>query len=122
MPITWTVEPGGRFVLLSIADPYTFDEWREAMTAIFTAPIFRSRMSLLVDRRDTQSLAKATVEQMNRFFAEHQQTMVGGRCAILLSTGVDFEFARMLRSVLRIPNTSVRTFHSYTEAVDWLTK
>jgi hypothetical protein len=28
----------------------------------------------------------------------------------------------MLRTVLRIPNTSVRTFQDYDEAVGWLTR
>jgi hypothetical protein len=119
MPITWSVEPRGRFVLFAVVDPYTTDEWRDAMTAILASP-GASPLTLLVDRRGTQSLTTATVEELNRFFAEHQQLLAGGHCAIVLSSGVYFEMARMLRTVLRIPNTSVRTFRDYQEAVDWL--
>lgn len=119
MPITWRVEPGGRFVLLTIVDPYTVDEWCDAVAEILDA---RSPMTLLVDRRRTQSLTKATVEGFNRFFNEHQQSLVGGRCAIVLNSGVYFEIAGMLRTVLRIPNTSVRTFQDYDQAVAWLTQ
>ncbi len=119
MPITWSVEPGGRFVLFTIVDPYTVDEWRDAMTEVLDA---RSPLTLLVDRRRTQSLTKANVEGFNRFFNEHQQHLAGGRCAIVLSSGVYFEIAGMLRTVLKIANTAVRTFQDYDEAVAWLTQ
>jgi hypothetical protein len=121
MPITWSVEPGGRYVLFTVADPYTIDEWRDSMTEILDSPAVSSPLTLLVDRRGTQSLSKATVEGFNRFFTERQQALSGGRCAIVLSSGVYFEIAGMLRTVLRIPNTSVRTFQDYDEAVTWLT-
>jgi hypothetical protein len=122
MPITWNIESDGRFVRMSIADPYTIDEWRDTVTTILESPAVHSPLRLLVDRRDTQSLTKTTVEEFNRFFAEHQQGLAGVRAAVLLSRGVYFEMARMLRTVVRIPNTSVRTFRDYDEAVEWLTR
>jgi len=120
MPITWSVEPDGRFVLYTVVDPYTVDEWRDAMTAIIESTAVTLPLTLLVDRRGTQSLSKAAVEGFNRFFTDHQQAIAGGRCAIVLSSGVYFEMAGLLRAVLRIPNTSVRTFQDYDEAVAWL--
>ena len=122
MPITWSVEPDGRFVLFTVVDPYTIDDWREAMTAMIDCPAVALPLTLLVDRRGTHSLSKATVEGINRFFNEHQQALSGGRCAIVLSSGVYFEIAEMLRTVLRIRDTSVRTFQDYDEAVAWLTQ
>lgn len=122
MPITWRVEPGGPFVLFTVVDPYTIDDWREAMTAMIDCPTVTLPLTLLVDRRGTHSLSKATVEAFNRFFTEHQQALSGGRCAIVLSSGVYFEIAEMLRTVLRIRDTSVRTFQDYDEAVAWLTQ
>ena len=122
MPITWSVEPARRFILFTVVDPYTIDEWRDGMTAILESPAGRSPLKLLIDRRGTQSLTRETVEAFNRFFAEHRQDIAGVRAAIILSSGVYFEMARMLRSVLRIENTSVRTFRDYDEAVEWLTR
>lgn len=122
MPITWSVDPDGRFVLFTVVDPYTIDDWREAMTAMINCPAVNLPLAVLVDRRGTHSLSKATVEAFNRFFIEHEQTLSGGRSAIVLSSGVYFEIAGMLRTVLRIPNTSVRTFQDYDEAVGWLTQ
>jgi SpoIIAA-like len=120
MPITWCVEPDGRFVRFTVVDPYTLDEWRDAMTAILDSATVTQPLTLLVDRRRTQSLSKATVEGFNRFFTEHRQALTGGRCAIVLSSGVYFQIAEMVRTVLRIPNTSIRTFQDYDEALAWL--
>lgn len=122
MPIAWSVEPDRRFVLFTVVDPYTIDEWRHAMSEILESPSVNLPLTLLVDRRGTQSLSKATVEGFNRFFTEHQQALSGGRSAIVLSSGVYFEIAGMLRTVLTIPNASVRTFQDYDEAVAWLTR
>jgi hypothetical protein len=122
MPITWSVEPDGRFVLFTVVDPYTLDEWRDAMMGMIESPTVNRPLAVLVDRRGTHSLSKATVEAFNRFFTEHAQTLSGGRSAIVLSSGVYFEIAGMLRTVLRIPNTAVRTFQDYDEAVAWLTR
>lgn len=120
MPISWSVETDGRFVLFTVVDPYTIDDWRETMTAILECPSVRLPLTLLVDRRGTQSLSKATVEGFNRFFTDRHEALSGGRCAIVLSSGVYFEIAGMLRTVLSIPNTSVRTFQDYDEALAWL--
>ena len=122
MPVSWNIDPAGRFALLTVVDPYTIDDWRDAVTAILESSAGRSPLKLLIDRRGTQSLTRETVEAFNRFFAEHQQDFAGVRAAIILSSGVYFEMARMLRSVLRIANTSVRTFRDYDEAVEWLTR
>lgn len=122
MPVTWSVEPDGRFVVLSIVDPYTIDEWRDAITSIIESPTVPSPLHVLIDRRGTRSLTKATVEQFNRYFREHQHKFNGLRAAVLLSSGVYFEMARMLRAVVRIPNTSVRTFQEWDEAIEWLTR
>jgi len=122
MPITWSVEPGGRFVLFTVVDPYTIEEWRESMTAILYSRDVSSPLTLLVDRRGTQPLTQATVDEFSRYFNEHRERLTGGRCAIVLSYGVDFEIAGMLRTVVRIPDASVRTFRDYDEAVAWLTR
>ena len=122
MPITWCVEPDARFVRFTVVDPYTLDDWRDAMTAILESPTVTLPPTLLVDRRRTHSLSKATVEGFNRFFTEHQHALSGGRCAIVLSSGVYFEIAEMVRTVLRIPNTSIRTFQDYDEALAWLVR
>ena len=123
MPIRWRFDTAGGFALMSVSDPYTIDEWRTAMTAILEAPVSRSHVAILVDRRDTQPLSTQSVEEMTRFLAEYQAELAGGRAAILVSDEVNFGMGRMtqLRSRLEIPNTTIRTFRSYDDAIAWLT-
>jgi len=123
MPIRWRFDTAGGFALMSVSDPYTIDEWRTAMTAILEAPVSRSHVAILVDRRDTQPLSTQSVEEMTRFLAEYQAELAGGRAAILVSDEANFGMGRMtqLRSRLEIPNTTIRTFRSYDEAIAWLT-
>ena len=123
MAIDWSFDTAGGFALMSISDPYTMDEWRTAMTAILQAPIPRSHVAILVDRRDTRPLSTETVEEMTIFFAEYQVELAGGRAAVLVTDDASLEMGRMaqLRSRLEIPNTTVRAFRSYEQAVRWLT-
>lgn len=122
MPITWAFDPTQRFALLSVADPYTMDEWRAAMLAILEAPISREHVAMLIDRRDTEPPTPAFVIEMNRFFAEHTDTLSTARVAIVVrDDGPGMARVTQLQSRLEMPDTTVRGFHSYDEAVRWLT-
>jgi hypothetical protein len=52
MPLHWTVHPSAAFVVLSVTDPHTFEEWRNTVLAMMAATsAVNPRMSVLVDRR-----------------------------------------------------------------------
>jgi hypothetical protein len=71
---------------MAVRDPYTMDDWRTAMTAILEAPVQRSHVAMLVDRRNARPLTTETVVEMTRFLAEYQAELAGGRAAILVPT------------------------------------
>lgn len=122
MPITWAFDPTQRFALLSVSDPYTMEEWRAAVLAILEAPIPRAHVAMLVDRRDTEPPTPAFVIEMNRFFAEHTDTLSTARIAIVVrDDGAGIAPVTQLQSRLETPDTTIRGFHSYDEAVRWLT-
>ena len=123
MPITWRFEADGAYIVFSVRDPFTMDEWREAMTEIVQAPAHRTHMAMLVDRRDTEPLTTKAVEEMVQFYAQHQRAFAGLRSAIVVNDDAVFGMGRMtqLRSRLEMPNTTVRLFRRYDEAVAWLT-
>jgi hypothetical protein len=122
MPITWRFESNGDYVVFSVSDPYTMDEWRDAMTAILDAPLVRTEIAMLIDRRDTAPLTTSAVEEMIRFFSELQSELAGGRAAILVNSDANFGMARMtqLRLEPRLREVSIRGFRSHEEAVAWL--
>jgi hypothetical protein len=123
MPITWTFEPAQRLALLSVVDPYTIEEWRAAVLAILDAPVSREHVAILIDRRDAEPPTTKFVAEMTRFFAEHRGALSGARVAIVVSDDAAFGMGRMteLKSQLDIPDTTIRVFRSYDEAVSWLT-
>jgi hypothetical protein len=119
MPITWSVDPTARFVVMSVSDPYTIEEWRTAMLAILEAPISRPRLAILVDRRHSTPATTSFVNQMSAFFEEHQRALLNSLRAILVSDDAGFGMARM--TALRNPDATIQTFRSYEQAVAWLT-
>jgi hypothetical protein len=123
MPVSWTVEPEGRFVVLVPIDPSTIEEWRTAMLEILQAPISRPRLTMLIDRRQSEPVSAAFVAQMTNFLAQHQKELSGSRRAILASDDAGFGMGRMteLMSQLENSDSMVRVFRTYDAAVEWLT-
>ena len=93
------------------------------MRAILAAPVTRTRVSLLVDRRDTQPITVEDVDQMALFFSGHGPELTGYRAAVLVNSDAVFGMARMtqLRAELRM-NGTIRPFRNHDDAVAWLTE
>ena len=123
MPVSWTIEPEGRFVVLVPTDPSTIDEWRTAMLAVLDAPISRPRLRMLIDRRKSATVSTEFVTEMIRFFAEQQKSLSGSRRAIVVRDDAAFGMARMTQLMSRLDNadSTVRVFRDYDEAILWLT-
>jgi hypothetical protein len=122
MPVTWSIEPAGQFVVLLPADPSTFDEWRTAMLDILASPIARPHLSMMVDRRKAETVTTDFVVQMIGFFSQHQAAFSGSRTAIVVRDDSGFGMGRMteLKSALDNPASAIRVFRDYDEAVRWL--
>jgi hypothetical protein len=123
MPVTWSIEPGGRFVVLLPADPSTFEEWRAAMVEILASPIARPHLAMMVDRREVETITTEFVVQMIGFFSQRQAAFSGSRTAIVVGDDSGFGMGRMteLKSALENPASTIRVFRDYDEGVRWLT-
>jgi hypothetical protein len=123
MPVTWTVDPDKQFVVLLPTDPSTIEEWRSAMSEILDSANARPNLTMLVDRRETETLTAAFVGQMTRFFAEHQHDLSGSRSAIVVNDDAGFGMGRMtqMKAAFENPDSTIRVFRSYEDAVRWLT-
>jgi len=122
MPVKWACDSSDRFARLLVTDPYTFEEWRDAVLAILSAPVSETHHAVLIDRRGTEPLTTDVVNQMVAFLAEHQRELSGGRVAVVVSDETSFGMTRMvqLRSTIDVPDGNIRPFRTYDEAVDWL--
>lgn len=123
MPVTVSVDPAGRFAVLTLRDEYSIVEWRAAVLAALDTPVYGERRTLLVDRRDTQPPSTSFVQSMVDFLARHVDRTSGERVAIVVSDEVSFGMGRMtqLRTEATNPGSQRRVFRQYDEAVRWLT-
>jgi hypothetical protein len=115
------VDPTGRFVILTVIDPYTIEQWRAAILATFDNPLFREHRTLLVDRRGTEPVTAAFVAAMTQFFTTHQD-QIAIRTAIVVDDEAGFGMGRMtaLKAEFGSPDMTIETFRSYADAVRWL--
>jgi hypothetical protein len=123
MPISSSVDPSGRFTLVSVTDPYSIEEWCAAMLVVWNSASFRQHRSLLIDRRRAEPLSVAFVDTMTRFLAEHHSKIAGTRTAIVVRDDTGFGMGRMteLRASVDNPDATIRPFRDYDDAVRWLT-
>jgi hypothetical protein len=122
MPVTSKIDSARRFAVLTIADPYTLDEWRTTLLGVFADHVFRQSRALLVDRRGAAALTTATVNAMMQFFLSHRNELAI-RAAIVARDAAGYGMGRMteMKSEFDLPQTTIRTFRDYQEAVRWLT-
>lgn len=122
MPVSASVDPDGRFAVLTLRDPYTIEEWQAAVLAALETPVYRTARTLLVDRRGTAPPTTAFVESMALFLADRAEATAGERVAIVVSDDASFGMGRMteLRTELTNPASKRRTFRDYDAAVRWL--
>jgi hypothetical protein len=122
VPIDWTVGPTERFVILTVIDPYTIEQWRAAMLATFDNPAFREHRALLVDRRGTEPVTTPFVAAMTQFFVAHRDR-IATRTAIVVADEAGFGMGRMtaLKAEFGTPEMAIQTFRDYADAVRWLT-
>ena len=124
MPVRWACDSSDPFARLLVTDPYTFEEWRDAVLAILSAPVSETHHAVLIDRRGAGPLSTELANQMLEFLARHQRALSGGRVAVVVSDDTSFGMTRMvqLRSTLDVPDGTIRPFRTYDEAVDWLSR
>jgi hypothetical protein len=123
MPVSWSVHTSGRFAVLTIEDPHTFEEWRSTVLTMVAATSANPQMCLLVDRRHSTPPSSEQVKQMIDFFEQNRSVLARRSAAIVVVDDAGFGVARMieLRSRLELPDGTIRVFRQYDEAVKWLT-
>ena len=123
MPVRAADDAGGRFTIVSISDPYTIEEWREAILGAWNSHAFVKNGAILIDRRSAEPPSVQFVEAITAFLADHRDKIAGSRAAILAEDDGGFGMGRMtqLKSRLQNPDAFIQAFRNYDEAVAWLT-
>jgi hypothetical protein len=122
MPVTWSVDPTVRRATLTFFDPYTLDEWEEAMHTVLNAQELGDGFGLLVDRRQAKTASVAFVSGMVRFFEQHAARLARTRAAVVVSSESAYGMARMTSTLgeSRAPGFTIEVFYDYDRALQWL--
>lgn len=120
MPVVLTVDPAGRFAVLTITDLYTIDQWRSAMAALLEHLVYHERGAVLVDRRHCVAPDGVFLSEMRQFFTRRKRDTSGMMAAVVVSDDAGFEMGR--ESERANTDGTIRTFRNYDEAERWLTR
>ncbi len=124
MPVRFELEHGERrYGIVTVVDPYTFDEWGAALRGLASTPEFQQRRAVLVDRRGAAPPTTEFVTAMIATFAQYRQILGAARVAVVVSDDTAFGMARMteLRAAFTNPEGTIRPFRALEDAVRWLT-
>lgn len=122
MPVSWSVDPASRRAVLTLTDPYTFQEWESALSAIIGHSAFAPPYNFLIDRRQASAPTAEFVRRMADFFASHARELGHSRGAVIVSSEVAYGAGRMaqLMAEARNPAITMRIFRDDVEAERWL--
>lgn len=118
MPITVSTTDDGP-VVLTVEDPYTFDEWVAAAKSILSrGPGLR----ILVDRSRSAAPSRDVVERMVNFFERNAPQMRRWRAAVVTGSEAGYGVARMLELSAEARNIDVEihAFRDHHAAERWL--
>jgi len=124
MPVRVDVDPAATVAVLIVTDPYTFDEWKQAMETVLDSIVYLATSGLLVDRRGTIAPSLHFVDQMMEFFRANEHRLGKGRAAIVVDETVAYGMGRMveLKAQIVAPAILIRVFREYADATRWLTR
>jgi hypothetical protein len=122
MPVSWAHDLAGQRTIVTLTDPYSFQEWEETVAAMIAARACEPRGHFLVDRRQSAPPTTEFVRRMSETFVEHVVTIGRARVAVVVDSEAGFGMARMsqLLAEAQTPAVTIRAFRSYTEAERWL--
>ena len=122
MAVTWWVFPAQSRATLILAEPYTFDDWKMAMSDILSSADLPGVFSLLVDRRHSRPPSSEFVERMIGFFRDNEARLSEVRAGVLVDSAAAMGLARMVETLtdLRVGTFRLRTFYGILEAEAWL--
>jgi hypothetical protein len=120
MPVNWSIDPDNRVVAIRYVDPYTADEWRDALSTVIRDEAFERGFGFLIDRR----FAAAPTEQFARavasFVSAHREQLADSRVAIVVSTTFGYGMGRLQEALNETAGLASRAFTSEEAARDWL--
>ena len=121
MPVSFDLDPAGRFAVVTVTDPYLVEEWRRATDEALASSPFRAHRAMLVDRRLSAAPTTAFVGAIVAYLSDHQAQFSDARVAIVVRDDTGYGMGRMtqLKGEDNV-RMNIEPFRDYEQAVRWL--
>jgi hypothetical protein len=120
MPVNWSVDAANKVVTIRYVDPYTEDEWREAVAAALRDEAYQHGFDFLIDRRFAQAPSEAFARAVAVFISAHIGEFGPARVAIVVSSEAGYGMGRIQQVLNETAGLESRAFTSQDAAADWL--
>ena len=122
MPISRCLHASRKAVVVTLSAPYSADDLRAALSAVFASPEFHECPRLLIDRTGVLAPASASVDVPVAAVRSSSDTLAQSRTAILVSDTTSFGTIRMsaARLQMRYGSPPLSVFRDEGEALNWL--
>lgn len=120
MPVIYGIDERERVVYLTTVGEPSFEEWRDALLAVFSDPSFVTGFDFISDRRRAKAPGREFVEQEVAFVREH--ALEFGRCrwAAVIPDRATEDMARSVASRAGLENIEVGFFYDPAGARRWI--
>jgi len=112
VPVGIDEDPHAAFAILTVTDPYTFDEWRAGAETVLELIVYSATAAVLIDRHGASPPSMDFVDGMLEFFQSHAAKLRNGRAAIVDPVTLDMSRVVELRSA-GVPCLTMRVFGEY---------
>src|SRR5690348_1023371 len=120
MSVDWSIDAANGIVTIRYVDPYTADEWREAVASALRDEEYEHGFGFLIDRRFAQAPTADFTRAVAAFVSAHLADFGLARVAIVVSSEVGYGMGRMQEVLNETAGLESRVFTSADAAADWL--
>jgi hypothetical protein len=122
LPVTWIMDAAHGLVRVRYTEPYTFEEWRDAVDALVADPtfLFRRQISVLVDRSSVGPLSETFTAAVAAHLAQRPRAMRGRRVVFVVADKESAAVAWQQALMCEDAGAIATVFRSQRDAEDWL--
>jgi hypothetical protein len=121
MPVEYEINSEAQLLTLTAIGEVTLDEESDCFARWSGDPHYHKAMPILLDNRERTTEASSDHVRKVAGLAEKNQEIIGeARCAIVVSSHVEYGMARMFSLISDSEPMAVKVFRDIAEARQWL--
>lgn len=120
MPITYSVDPSHRRVVLRPTDARRVGEWETVLADLMDDPRFAPGTDLVIDATDAEPIDPAILRRAVAFYRAHAGFLGHSRWAVVVRDPAGYGMARMAQGLAGSDAPELEIFWNMADALAWL--